>query len=139
LPKHFEDLPRGKFELFDPIVVGASQDVRLRIASLSVRALKVSVVIIVLVCATCCDHQTAASSKNPCPVGNSSVFHAPASGVCPEGFSLRKGFFTERDGSTRSARVSRTHGDGSTDCLMPGESMGATIVIEQPETPKGKI
>lgn len=78
-------------------------------------------------------------SDNPCPAGNSSIIHAPASGVCPQGFQLHKGFFSESDGSTRSACVSNIRGDGSTDCLMPGEGMHITVEIPTAEPDRDKI
>jgi hypothetical protein len=92
----------------DPLfayVFGASHGVRLRIATLCVRALSVSCVLVLACVITGCANSSRAS-ENPCPVvGNSSVIHAPSSGVCPEGYELRDRFFTERDGSSKRACV----------------------------------
>lgn len=71
--------------------------------------------------------------SRPCPVdNNNSVFHGRLGQICPDGYSRVSKFFRERDGSTQDACVSQTRGDGSMDCVMPGESFDIRITIEPP-------
>jgi hypothetical protein len=116
-------------------VFGASLRLRGRIATLCVRALSVSCVIVAACVMAGCASSSRAS-ENPCPAGDSSIIHTPDSGLCPEGYELRDRFFAELDGSKEPACVSATRGDGSIDCLKPGEGFGITVEIHVPSNRK---
>jgi hypothetical protein len=123
----------------DRFVFGACHGVRLRSATLSVRALKLSCVLASMFVIACGSSKSTATNASLCAAGNSSVIHAPANEACPQGFTLAREFFVERDGSKRAACISKTRGDGSIDCLMPGEGVHVTIEIESAGKENGEI
>lgn len=60
-----------------------------------------------------------------------SMFHMPPGG-CPEGTTLAKDFFTERDGSKESG-CRNPKGNGELDMLKGGESFTMHVVIHEEE------
>jgi hypothetical protein len=77
----------------------------------------------------------------PKAAGSCAVIYEPSTG-CPRGYVKdEKPIFTERDGTREFACMSSdTSKESCIDVLMPGESMGMEILIQQePKKPAKKI